>query len=236
VRERLSIVVPVCNERATIAAVVDRLLAIDLPVPREIIIVNDGSSDGTRAILDELAARHPALVILHTDVNCGKGHAVRQGFARAGGTIIAIQDADLELDPSQLATLVAPILRGESKVVYGSRFLDGRNAVPFLVGAANRVLTTLTNVLFGSRLTDMETCYKVMRTEVVRSLSLRMDRFEIEPEITTQLLLRGHTIVELPISFSPRSRAQGKKIGWRDGVSAVATLIRLRWRGTNPPN
>jgi glycosyltransferase involved in cell wall biosynthesis len=229
--DRLSIVVPVYNERATITAVVDRLQTMDLPMPREIIVVNDGSRDGTRAVLDELAVRYPDLVILQSDVNRGKGHAIRQGFSRATGTIVAIQDADLELDPAQLARLVAPIAAGTTSVVYGSRFLDGRNDVPWLVRHANRTLTTMTNVLFGSKLTDMETCYKIMRADIARSLPLRMDRFEIEPEITAQLLLHRHAIVELPVTFSPRSRAQGKKIGWRDGISAIRTLIRLRLRG-----
>lgn len=229
--ERLSIIVPVYNERATIGAVVERLQTMDLPMPREIIVVNDGSRDGTREVLDELGARYPQIVIVQSDVNRGKGYAIRQGFARATGTIVAIQDADLELDPAQLARLVAPIAAGTASVVYGSRFLDGRNAVPWLVRSANRTLTTLTNVLFGASLTDMETCYKIMRTDIARSLPLRMDRFEIEPEITAQLLRHRHVIVELPVSFSPRSRAQGKKIGWRDGISAIRTLVRLRLKG-----
>src|SRR5262249_15517665 len=152
------------------AAVVERLIAIELPADREIIIVNDGSRDGTRAELDRLAALYPALRVEHVEVNRGKGHAVRLGFARAQGSIVAIQDADLELDPAQLSGLVAPILSGQAAVVYGSRFLEGRPAAPWLTIVANRVLTGVTNVLFGGRLTDMETCYKIMRTEVARGL------------------------------------------------------------------
>ena len=222
--------VPVYNEQATIGAVIERLLTIDLPAPREIIVVNDGSRDGTRDVLDGLRHRSAELTIVQSDVNRGKGFAVRTGFARARGTIVAIQDADLELDPAQLADLVAPILSGETRVVYGSRFLAGRSAAPPVVRFANRFLTSMTNVLFGAALTDMETCYKVMRTDVARSLPLTADRFDIEPEITAQLLLAGHRIVERPVTFSPRSRAAGKKIGWRDGVIAIGVLLRHRVR------
>ncbi len=225
----LSIIVPAYNEVRTIAAVIDRVLTIDLPAPREVIVVNDGSTDGTRDELDRLRVAHPELIVIHAERNRGKGHALRLGFARARGTIVAIQDADLELDPAQLAGLVEPILKGEADVVYGSRFLAGRPDAPAMTIAANRALTALTNVLYGSSITDMETCYKIMRTDVVRSLDLHADRFDIEPEITAKLLLGGHRIVERPARFTPRSRAAGKKIGWRDGVTAILLLIRLRF-------
>lgn len=242
--ELLSIVVPVYNEARTVRSVIDRLIAIDLPVAREIIIVNDGSTDGTREVLDGLrdlgfgvrdpgvGSRQPAAAIriIHAEPNAGKGAAIRRGFSEANGTIVAIQDADLELDPQQLAALVAPILRGEADVVYGSRFLAGRPAAPWLTIAANRALTTATNVLFRSSITDMETCYKIMRTEVARSLQLDANRFEIEPQITARVLRRGHRIHELPVRFEPRSRAQGKKIGWRDGVRALEVLFKERFR------
>ena len=224
----ISIVVPVFNEARTVAAVVERLLAIDLPAPREILVVNDGSTDGTREVLDTIGAR-PELRIIHAEKNGGKGSAIRIGFARASGTIVAIQDADLELDPAQIAELVKPILDGRTRVVYGSRFLAGTPDAPWLSIAANKTLTTVTNVLFGGRLTDMETCYKVMATDVAKSLNLESNRFDIEPEITAKLLRAGHTIVELPIRFEPRSRAQGKKIGWRDGVRAIEVLIKYRF-------
>jgi glycosyltransferase involved in cell wall biosynthesis len=232
----ISIIVPAYNEVRTIAAVIDRLLTIELPAPREIIVVNDGSSDGTRGVLDGLATAHPALTVIHVDPNQGKGHALRTGFAKAQGTVIAIQDADLELDPAQLADLVAPILKGEASVVYGSRFLAGRPEAPGMTIAANRLLTWLTNILYGSSLTDMETCYKIMRTDVVRSLTLSANRFDIEPEITAKLLLGGHRIVERPARFTPRSRAAGKKIGWRDGVHAIFLLVRLRFGGRQAPS
>lgn len=224
----LSIVVPVYNEARTVAEVIDRLLAIELPAPREILVVNDGSTDGTREVLDRLAAR-PELRIIHAAKNGGKGSAIRIGFAQATGTIVAIQDADLELDPAELAQLVQPILDGKTKVVYGSRFLAGRPDAPWLSIFANQVLTGVTNLLFAGNLTDMETCYKVMTTELARGLNLECNRFDIEPEISAKLLRDGHRIVELPVRFEPRSVAQGKKIGWRDGVRAIQVLIKYRF-------
>ena len=224
----LSIVVPVYNEARTVAEVLERLQAIELPVAREIVVVNDGSTDDTRAVLDRVPAR-PELRIVHATANAGKGSAIRTGFAHATGTIVAIQDADLELDPAQLADLVRPILAGRTRVVYGSRFLAGRPAAPWLSIVANRVLTGATNLLYGGRLTDMETCYKVMTTEVARSLGLECNRFDIEPEISAKLLRAGHSILELPVRFEPRSRAQGKKIGWRDGVRALQVLVKYRF-------
>ena len=225
----ISIVVPVYNEARTVAAVIQRLIAIDLPAPREILVVNDGSTDGTRDVLDQVIQR-PELRIIHAEKNGGKGSAIRIGFGQATGTIVAIQDADLELDPAQLADLVKPILDGRTRVVYGSRFLAGRPDAPWLSIFANQVLTGVTNVLFGSRLTDMETCYKVMASDLARSLNLESNRFDIEPEITAKLLRAGHSILELPIRFEPRSRAQGKKIGWRDGVRAIQVLVKYRFR------
>ena len=207
---------------------IDRLLTIDLPAEREIIVVNDGSSDGTRDVLTALEGT-PRLRIVHADRNRGKGHAIRLGLAQARGGVIAIQDADLELDPAQLARLVEPLLSGEADVVYGSRFLGRRPDAPWLTLAANRALTSLTNLLYGSSITDMETCYKIMRTSVARSLGLTADRFDIEPEITARLLKAGHRIAEQPVSFTPRSRAAGKKIGWRDGIAAVRVLVRHRF-------
>ena len=224
----ISVIVPVFNESTTVAAVIERLLTIALPAAREIIAVNDGSSDGTRDVLNQFAGT-PGVRIVHSERNRGKGHAIRLGLTAARGDIIAIQDADLELDPAQLATLVAPLLQNRTDVVYGSRFLAGRPAAPWLTLAANRGLTALTNLLYGSSITDMETCYKIMRTRVARSLNLEADRFDIEPEITARLLNGGHQIVELPVTFTPRSRAMGKKIGWRDGVTAVRVLMRHKF-------
>jgi glycosyltransferase involved in cell wall biosynthesis len=224
----LSIIVPVYNERSTIAKVVERLLTIELPTDREIIIVNDGSSDGTREALDAMP-RHSAVTVVHLPQNQGKGHALRVGLAKTGGTITAIQDADLELDPSQLASLVGPILNGECDAVYGSRFLNGSQQTPFITRCGNAGLTWITNILYGQSLTDMETCYKIMRGDVARSLRLTANRFDIEPEITIQLLKGGHRIVERPVQFRPRTRTTGKKLRWRDGIHAVRMLLKHRF-------
>jgi glycosyltransferase involved in cell wall biosynthesis len=202
----ISIVVPVFNEEATVVSVIDRLRTIELPEPREIVVVNDGSRDRTRAALDGVGARHPGVTVIHLPENRGKGHAVRVGLARTTGRVVAIQDADLELDPAQIRELVAPILAGDADVVYGSRFLGGS-------GEASG------------------TCYKVMRGDIARSLPLVSERFEIEPEITARLLLAGHRIVERPVRFSPRTRGAGKKLRWRDGWLAVRVLVGLRVRG-----
>ena len=224
----LSIIVPVYNEETTIAAVIDRLLTIDLPLNREIIVVNDGSSDGTRAVLDALIPKSELLTVVHLPGNRGKGHAVRVGLAKTRGTVTAIQDADLELDPAQLAELVGPILSGEAEAVFGSRFFAGSSGVPFATRAGNLTLTWLTNVLYRQSLTDMETCYKIIRGDVARGLPLTADHFDIEPEITVRLLRGGHRIVERPVTFSPRSKAAGKKMRWRDGIEAVRMLWKHR--------
>ena len=234
--ELLSILVPVFNESRTVAAVIDRLMTVDLPVAREIIVVNDASSDGTRDVLDAFPVRDSPVTILHVEQNAGKGAAIRLGLQHARGTIVAIQDADLELDPAQLSALVTPIVAGETNVVYGSRFLAGRPDAPWLTVVANRTLTMLTNVLFGARITDMETCYKIMRTDVARALRLESNRFDIEPEITAKLLLAGQQIRELPVQFRPRQRAEGKKIGWRDGFRALRVLTAYRFGGWRPPS
>lgn len=228
--ERLSIIVPVYNEVATLRAVIDRLLAVELPLPREIVVVNDGSTDGTGKVLDAAVHEGLPITVFHAARNAGKGSAIREGLRQATGSIVAIQDADLELDPAQLDALVRPILGGQAEVVYGSRFLEGRSSAPLLTFAANRFLTGVANLLFGAALTDMETCYKVMRLDVARSLRLTARRFEIEPEITARLLRSGHRIHEIPVRFDPRSRIQGKKIGWRDAVRALQLLVSERLR------
>ena len=225
----LSIIVPVYNESATIGAVLERLLSIDLPIAREIIAVNDGSRDGTAAALDAAAGRSPLIIAIHLEQNGGKGLALRTGLARTTGTIVAIQDADLELDPAQLADLLLPLLHDDADAVYGSRFMRGASHVPLMTRFGNAFAHGLTNVLYGTALTDMETCYKVMRGDLARRLPLTASRFDIEPEITVMLLERGARIVELPVTFSPRSRDAGKKIRWRDGWHAVDVLVRHRF-------
>jgi glycosyltransferase involved in cell wall biosynthesis len=225
---RLSIIVPVYNELATIATVLARIQAAVLSgVDREIIVVDDGSTDGTREWL-ESSENRGSKVVFHPE-NRGKGAAVRTGLAHASGDIVLIQDADLEYDPRDYPALLAPILAGAS-VVYGSRFLGGaerRMSLP--TWAANRLLTAVTRLLYGLRLTDMETCYKLWRVDVLRGVPLRASGFDIEPEITAKLARRGVNIREVPIRYYGRSRAQGKKIGWHDGVIALWALVKFRF-------
>jgi glycosyltransferase involved in cell wall biosynthesis len=227
VRTLVSIIVPVYNEHQTVVPLLQRLLAVPMPVEREVLVVNDGSTDGTAERLDELTSR-AGLRVIHAEQNGGKGSAIRLGLEHATGSVIAIQDADLELDPEELPRLLEPILDGSACVVYGSRFLGRRPNAPWKTLAANAFLTRMTNVLYGSSITDMETCYKVMLTDVARSLKLKANRFDIEPEITAKVLLAGHRIVERPVNFNPRTRAAGKKIGWRDGLRAIQVLVRYR--------
>ena len=223
---KLPIVIPVFNEEKTVSTLVDKVRALALE--KEIIIVNDGSSDGTRAALAAFEGVKDVRVH-HSPVNLGKGSSVRIGFSYATGDIVTIQDADLELDPVEYHRLVQPILAGEADVVYGSRFLDGgrkgKGNLAFYV--ANRALATMTNVLYGGRLTDIETCYKVFRRDVLDKITLRAARFEIEPEITAQLLKHGFRIVELPIGYEPRSQKE-KKLSWHDGFSAIYMLLKQR--------
>ena len=221
----LSIVVPVYNEARTVAAVIDRLMTVPFPVAREVLVVDDGSTDGTGDILKQFDGRRDISVLVAAR-NQGKGAAIRRGIDRAKGRILAIQDADLELDPGQLPALVQPVVDGRAQAVYGSRFLGGRPEMPFVSRCANRALTAITNVVCGGHVTDMETCYKIVPTDVLRSLRLESDRFDIEAEITAKLLLRRCTITELPIVVHSRSKAAGKKIGWRDGVNAVRAILR----------
>lgn len=220
----LSVIVPVYNEEATIGEVIDLVDAV--PIDKEIIVVDDGSTDSTAHVL---ASRGSKLRHVHeTRANFGKGGAVRIGLTYASGRFTIIQDADLEVDPREYERILAPLLAGEAEVVYGSRFRE-RSPVPLKTRLANRFLVLLTNLLYGSRLTDMETAYKAFRTDVIRRLRLTSLRFEIEPEITAKLLRCGYRIVEVPISYRPRTKDEGKKIGFRDGLSAIWCLVRYRF-------
>jgi len=240
---KLSIVIPVYNEEQTIGEVVDRVLAVDLgDIEKEIIISNDGSSDGTRAAIESSRwAADPHIRIHHNQINLGKGAAVRLGLHYASGDVLLIQDADLELDPQEYAGLLAPILAGRTSVVYGSRFLNPAARISLRTRLANRALTMFTNLLFGARLTDMETAYKVFRREALERVQLRCVGFDFEPELTAQLLLNGFRIVEVPIGYHPRRVDEGKKIRWTDGVDAVYALLKCRFqprpnRGTMKPS
>jgi glycosyltransferase involved in cell wall biosynthesis len=226
---KLSIVIPVYNEARTVVTIIEKVR--ELPLDKEIIVVNDGSTDGTREALAPFDRGVKDVRVHHSPVNLGKGASLRIGFSFASGDIVTIQDADLELDPSEFLTLRQPIVSGEADVVYGSRFLGqgrkGKGALSFFL--ANRGLAELTNLLYSANLTDIETCYKLFRREVLQSLTLRASRFEIEPELTAQVLRHGYRIVELPISYKPRSRNEGKKISWKDGFAAVGMLLSQRF-------
>ncbi len=221
----LSVVIPVYNEASTVAALIEKVRAVKLD--KELIVVNDGSSDGTREALAPFE-NVEGVRVHHSPVNLGKGASVRIGFSFARGDIVVIQDADLELDPEEYPRLIRPILDGTADVVFGSRFLGAgrRGSLSFYL--ANRGLAALTNALFGAHLTDIETCYKVFRRDVLPSLKLRASRFEIEPEMTAQVLKRGFRLVELPIGYRPRGHHEGKKISWKDGFTAVSTLVQQR--------
>jgi glycosyltransferase involved in cell wall biosynthesis len=226
---RLSIVIPVYNEERTIGEVIERVRRTDLgPVEKEIIVSNDGSSDGTAEIVRAYAERCADVIVYDSPINLGKGAAVRLGLHHASGDVVIIQDADLELDPAEYPRIIEPILSGQAEVVYGSRFLSGANAVPLRTRLANQLLTTLTNVLFGGGLSDMETAYKAFKREVVGKLRLRCARFDFEPEVTAQLLLAGYRIQQVPIHYTPRTAHEGKKISWVDGIEAIYTLLRCR--------
>lgn len=224
---KLSVVVPVYNEAKTVLEILRRIGEID--IPKEIILVDDFSSDGTREILRGLPPADE-LKIIYQDRNMGKGAALHAGFEQASGDIVMIQDADLEYDPAEYSVLIKPILTGKADVVYGSRFLGGPHRVLFFwhyVG--NKILTTLSNMMTDLNLSDMETCYKVFRREILQRFKLREKRFGFEPEFTAKVAKSGCRIYEVPISYSGRDYSDGKKIGWRDGVAALFFVIKYRF-------
>ena len=228
---RLSVVIPAYNERATVRELLARVARAPLPtgVEIEMLVVDDGSKDGTRDLLRELAAAgDPPFRLIEHAVNQGKGAAIRTGFLAASGDVLLVQDADLEYDPGDYPTLLAPILAGEADVVYGSRFLGGpaHRVLFFWHSVGNRLLTTLSNMLTDINLSDMETCYKVFRRGILDPASLRSDRFGIEPELTARFAKSGARIYEVPISYRGRTYAEGKKIGWKDGFSAIWAIVR----------
>ncbi len=221
----LSVIMPVYNERETIEEIVTRVLAV--PIRVELVVVDDGSTDGSRDILNKLAGERNFKLLLQ-EKNQGKGAAVRRGFAEATGDIFVIQDADLEYSPEEYPQLIELIVRGKADAVYGSRFLGRHRAFLFTHYVGNRFLTFVTNVLYNTILTDMETCFKAIRADKVRQMTLRSDRFGIEPEITAKLFKIGCRVYEVPITYEGRGYEEGKKISWKDGVEALWVLLKYR--------
>jgi glycosyltransferase involved in cell wall biosynthesis len=228
---KLSIIVPVFNEEKTLKNIIDRVKAVEMPVEKEIVIVDDCSTDETPTILDILVSRDPTMKVQRHTVNQGKGAAIRTAQAMVTGDFVVIQDADLEYDPAEIPKLLKPLMDGVADAVYGSRFLGGPHRVLYYwhyVG--NKFLTFLTNVLYNVNLSDMETCYKVMRADLFKKLNLTSDRFGIEPQITAQIIKRNARLYEAPISYYGRTYEEGKKIRASDAVTAVAVLLQERFK------
>lgn len=221
----LSVVMPVYNERTTVETIIRRVLAV--PMRLQLIVVNDGSKDGSKEILDRLQAEL-GFTLVHQE-NAGKGAALRRGFAEVTGDLMVIQDADLEYSPEEYPDLIELIIKGHADVVFGSRFLGRHRVFMFTHYMGNRVVTFATNILYNTMLTDMETCYKVMRTEVLRSFTVHSNGFGIEPELTAKIFKRGYRVYEVPITYAGRGYDEGKKITWRAGFEALWVLLKYRF-------
>jgi len=229
---KLSIIIPVYNEKSTIKPLLDRIARVNLPIEKEIIIVDDGSTDGTRSLLKTI--NRPEIKICYHKTNMGKGTAVRTGLRASSGDIILIQDGDLEYDPMDYHKLIKPIINGTSRVVYGSRVLGKAPISYHRYYWGGKLLSFLANILYGTKITDEPTCYKVIDATLLKDLNLRCCRFEFCPEVTAKIARMGEDIVEVPISYTPRSIKEGKKIRWYDGLIAILTLIRYRfWKPSN---
>jgi glycosyltransferase involved in cell wall biosynthesis len=226
---KLSILIPIYNEKKTVLDLLE--LVGNVPLDKELVLVDDCSQDGTRDLLKEAYgdAKGEVRVFYH-DVNRGKGAAIRTALSKASGDYVIVQDADLEYSPHDMAAMAQTAFQTGAEAVYGSRFLLSWKSTSFPHYMVNWTLTAITNVLFGGRLTDMETCYKMVRTDIMRSLDIKAERFEFEPEVTAKLLKKGVKILEVPVSYRGRSYDEGKKIGWKDGIEAVMTLVKWRFK------
>ncbi|HVL27786.1 MAG TPA: glycosyltransferase family 2 protein, partial [Acidimicrobiales bacterium] len=225
----LSVIVPVYNERNTVAEIVRRMRRVELPLDAEIVMVDDASWDGTSDILKAL--EDSTVRIVSHPKNAGKGAAIRTGLAHVRGDLVLIQDADLEYDPDDWPRLLSPVLKGKAQVVYGSRFTGERRNMLFTHWLGNRFLSLVTNILYNTTLSDMETCYKLFDRRVLDGITIESDSFDFEPEITAKVLRKGVRIYEVPISYAGREYSEGKKITWKDGFRALYTLVRYRfWR------
>ncbi len=227
---KLSVIIPAYNEAPTIEKLLGKVLAVSFAVPVEVVVIDDHSNDGTYELCERVKTQYPGreIKILRNEINRGKGLSIQRGLEVASGDIAVVQDADFEYDPAEIPGLLEPILQGKYSVVYGSRFLnsarpDGMALPNFL---ANKFLTWLTNIFYGASLTDMETCYKLIKMDVLRSLKLKADRFDFEPEVTTKIIKKKVAILELPISYHGRSAGEGKKIKARDFFIAIRVLLR----------
>jgi glycosyltransferase involved in cell wall biosynthesis len=225
--ELLSVIVPVFNERTTVAEVIRRIRAVSLPVDVEVVVVDDGSSDGTDKVLAALG--DSTVRVINHPRNRGKGAAIRTGMEAVRGDLVLVQDADLEYDPADWSKLLEPILRGKARVVYGSRFTGERKNMMPLHWMGNRFLSLITNILYSTTLSDMETCYKLFDRRVLEGITIESDKFDFEPEITAKVLRRGFRIYEVPISYAGREADEGKKITWRDGFGAIKALVKYRF-------
>jgi glycosyltransferase involved in cell wall biosynthesis len=226
--QKLSIVMPVYNEKDTVEKIISRVMSVDVGLEKELVIVDDFSQDGTRDILAKL--NDPRIKVFFHPENLGKGSALQTGFSKAAGDIVLVQDADLEYDPDEYPVLLHPILDGRADVVYGSRFLSGPHRVLFFWhSVGNKLLTTFSNMLSNLNLTDMETCYKVFKKSVLDRIKLKSKRFGFEPEVTIKISKMKVRIYEVPISYSGRDYSEGKKIGWKDGFAAIFHLIRYKF-------
>ncbi|MDA0576979.1 MAG: glycosyltransferase family 2 protein [Verrucomicrobia bacterium] len=228
---KLSIVIPVYNEANTIRELIAKVVSVDMGVTKEMVLVDDCSSDGTRDVLKAIQAEHPEWKVMFHAVNRGKGAALRTGFAAATGDVVVIQDADMEYDPNDIKSLLGPVISGHADVVYGSRFLGGgpHRVVYYWHYLGNRFLTTLSNMMTDLNLTDMEVCYKMFRREVLQAVTLCEDRFGFEVEITAKVAHGNWRIYEVPVAYYGRNYAEGKKITWKDGVRALWCIFKYRF-------